>query len=338
MENTSFGAAVLESCFSAAVAAPSIHNTQPRRFRLDSDTVTFQVRAAPERSMRQTDPTGRALLLSVGACVFNLRVALAHFGWSPVTHLLPSPEDPGLLATVRPAELAARKGEERGFDLYDVIWRRHSNRFPFSDQPLPVSVRDELRAVASAEGAWLRFSEGMETTRLLRMTAEAERRNRLDVDRAAEGRQWVHRDLEPAPDAGLPRTALGPQNAWERLPLRDFTAQWHPEKLIARPFEADPVIALLTTDHDRRVDWLRAGQALEHVWLVATAYGLRASLMHQAVEWRDLREALLVTPDATVHPQLLMRLGYGPEGPATPRRTPGRFLWQVTQAEDASSG
>ncbi|MFJ8114187.1 Acg family FMN-binding oxidoreductase [Streptomyces sp. NPDC096132] len=324
MESTPFSAALLETCVSAAVAAPSIHNTQPWRFGLDSGTATFEVRAEPGRGMRHVDPTGRALLLSVGACVFNLRVALAHFGWSPVTSLLPSPADPGLLATVRPTGPTAREEDQGSVDLYEAIWRRHSSRFPFTSRPLPEAVREELGAVARAEGVLLRFPEGTDTTRLLRLTAEAERRNRLDADRAAEGRRWLHRDLEPAPDTGLPRAALGPQDAWERVPLRDFTGQRHPERLMARPFESAPVIALLTTTHDRRVDWLRAGQALEHVWLVATAYGLRVSLLHQAVEWADLRDALVAAPDGMAHPQLLMRLGYGPEGPATPRRTPGR--------------
>ncbi|MER5435249.1 nitroreductase family protein [Streptomyces sp. NPDC002588] len=323
MESTTFGAALLETCVSAAVAAPSIHNSQPWRFGLDSETVTFEVRADPAKGMRHVDPTGRAVLLSVGACVFNLRVALTHFGWSPVTRLLPSPDDPALLATVRPSVLTARQGEEHGADLYRAIWRRHSSRFPFASRPLPPAVRDELAAAARTEGASLRFCEGADATRMLRLTAEAERRNRLDADRAAEGRRWVHRDLEPAPDTGLPRTVLGSQDTWERIPLRDFTAQRHPERLTARPFEMNPVIALLTTEHDRRVDWLRAGQALEHVWLAATAHGLRASLMHQAVEWADLRDALAAAPYATPHPQLLMRLGYGPEGPASPRRTPG---------------
>ncbi|MFE1291818.1 Acg family FMN-binding oxidoreductase [Streptomyces sp. NPDC058751] len=323
MKNATFGAALLETCVSAAFAAPSIHNTQPWRFGMDSETVTFEVRADPERGLRYADPEGRALLLSVGACVFNLRVALAHFGWSPVTRLLPSPDDPDLLATVRPSGLTARQEPERSEDLYEAVWCRHSSRFPFTSRPLPAAVRDELAAAALAEGASLRFPDEVDVTRMLRLTAEAERRNRLEADRAAEGRRWVHRDLEPTPDTGLPRTALGPQDAHERIPLRDFSAQRHPERLTARPFEANPVVALLATEHDRRVDWLRAGQGLEHVWLVATAYGLRASLLHQAVEWADLRDALDSTFDATAHPQLLIRLGYGPEGPATPRRTPG---------------
>ncbi|MEW2048049.1 hypothetical protein [Streptomyces sp. NPDC005476] len=334
MDTTSFGAALVETCVSAAVAAPSIHNMQPWRFRLDSDTLMFQVRAAPGQDMRHVDPTGRAVLLSVGACVFNLRVALTHFGWSPDTRLLPRPDDPGLLATVRLAELTARREEERCADLYEAIWRRHSSRFPFSDRPLPVAVCDELSAVARAEGAALRFCGAGEATRLLRLTAEAERRNRLDADRAAEGRHWVHRNLEPAPDTGLPRTALGLQDARERLPLRDFTARRHPERLTARPFEPDPTIALLTTEHDRRVDRLRAGQALERVWLVARAYGLRASVLDQALEWDDLRNALVTTCDGGAHPQLLIRLGYGPDGPATPRRAAGRVLREVAGAPD----
>ena len=96
-----------------------------------------------------------------------------------------------------------------------------------------------------------------------------------------------------------------------------------------------PSIALLTTEHDRRVDRLRAGQALERLWLVATAYGLRASVLDQAAEWDDLRDRLVDACDGGTHPQLLIRLGYGPDGPATPRRAVARVLREVAGAPDA---
>ncbi|MEU9190209.1 nitroreductase family protein [Streptomyces sp. NPDC048484] len=322
MRTALLDAATLEACVSAAVAAPSFFNTQPWDYRLDADTTTFEVRAAPERSLRHADPVGRALHLSVGASVFNLRVAIAHFGWSPVVRLLPSPEDPGLLALVRLTAPLRRHGSGHRADLYPAIWRRHSSRFPFSEHPVPSPVRVELAEAAHADGATLAFPTSVETARMLRVAAEAEHRNRIDPDRGTESRRWVHSDADDSADTGLPRTVLGPQDARERTPMRDFTAQRHQERLPARTFESAPVIALLTTEHDRRTDWLRAGQALEHVLLVATVHGLRASLLHQPMEWPDLRRGLTPVPDHTGHAQILIRLGYGVQGPATPRRAP----------------
>ncbi|WP_405820576.1 hypothetical protein OG241_33235 [Streptomyces sp. NBC_01390] len=58
----------LETLVSAAVAAPSIHNTQQWRFRLDPDTLTLEIRAATHRGPRHmTDLPGRRRLLATGA-------------------------------------------------------------------------------------------------------------------------------------------------------------------------------------------------------------------------------------------------------------------------------
>ncbi|MGI5452137.1 Acg family FMN-binding oxidoreductase [Streptomyces sp. CA-249302] len=326
MRSAPLDAETLEACIAAAVAAPSFFNTQPWRFRLDPEDLAFEVRAATDRGLRHLDPVGRALHLSVGASVFNLRVAVAHFGWAAVVRLLPRPQEPGLLATVRPTGSPSRHATEHRGDLYQAIWRRHSSRFPFSDRVVPKQVCAELAEAAHAEGAALTFPEAAEMTRLLRVTSEAERRNRVDADRGRESRRWVHRDPDEPNDTGLPRTALGPQDAREHLPMRDFTAARHPARLSAQDFEATPLVALLRTEHDRRTDWLRAGEALEHVLLVATALGLRASLLHQPMEWPDLRRLLSPDPEHTGHAQMLIRLGYGPEGPATPRRAPEKVL------------
>lgn len=66
-------------------------------------------------------------------------------------------------------------------------------------------------------------------------------------------------------------------------------------------------------------DWLSAGQALERVLLLATLHGLATSLTSHARESRDPRW-LARAPTAMAYVQIVVRLGYGPEGPATPRR------------------
>ncbi|MET7597846.1 nitroreductase family protein [Streptomyces sp. NPDC005481] len=307
----------LEKLIAAAVTAPSLHNTQPWRFRFVPTTRTVLIRVATDRGLRHADPSGRAVHLSVGCAVLNLRVAVAHFGWEPVTRLLPRPGQPDLLASVRLAD-TARTTSPAG--LYEALWRRRSSRFPFSDRPLPSDLLWQLAEAAHVEGAWLDVLDSRKADHVLHTTWAAEGRNRTDTDRATESRYWTS---GPHPDSlGLPPVVLGPQDALDRIPMRDFGVHRSPAALPARPYERQPALVVLRTAHDRRTDWLRSGQALERVLLVATAHGVRSSLMHQALEWDDLRARLDRRLDDARrgHTQMVIRLGYGPEGSASPRR------------------
>ncbi|WP_308288488.1 hypothetical protein [Streptomyces macrolidinus] len=207
MNSARLDVAALETLVSAAVAAPSIHPTRPWRFRLDADTVTLEIRAVPDGGPRPSDPAGRAPHLAAGCAVLNLRVAVAHFGWEPVTRLLPRPEEPDLLATVR---IVGGSGDVPAPGLYDALWRRHSSRFPFSGRPLPRAVLGELAAAARAEGALLSRPTPEETERLLEPASEADHRVSTDSDPAARSRTYAPQPPEP----------LTPRGCRDRLPGR----------------------------------------------------------------------------------------------------------------------
>src|SRR5512142_1875309 len=64
-----------------AVLAPSSHNTQPWSFRVTRDGV--EVYGDYSRRCGVADPTGRELLMSVGAAITNFCAAAAHFGFEP---------------------------------------------------------------------------------------------------------------------------------------------------------------------------------------------------------------------------------------------------------------
>ncbi|MFF8925936.1 Acg family FMN-binding oxidoreductase [Streptomyces longwoodensis] len=315
MQTREIDASVLETLMAAAVAAPSIYNTQPWSFGLQPDTRSVEVRVDRRRALPLADPDRRAQHLSVGAAVFNLRVAIAHQGWDPVVRLLPDPSEPELLGTV---QLATRAGELPGCRwLYPAIERRHTSRMPFTGRPVPEAVVAQMVQAAQTEGARLYVPDFAETRLLLGLTAAAEARNQASPARTAESRTWI---TAPGADLpyGIPLTALGPQDADGRIPVRDFTGRLPVPHLPDQHFERHAQVALLWTTHDRREDWLRAGQALEHVLLTATAHGVRTSMLHQAMEWPDLRTAACL-PQRRCCPQVLIRFGYGPDGGRTPR-------------------
>jgi hypothetical protein len=313
--------AELRQLASAAGQAPSLHNSQPWRFVPKPDATGILVYGDPQRAVPLTDPFGRALLISVGAAVFNLRVAAHHLGRHADVQLAPDQGDPRLLAVVD-LSAPARTPTPYDRDLFPAIALRHSSRRPFSNRDVPESDLGELIEAARAEDVALSPLEEAGVRRVLGVTAEAESRTSADLARQAETQRWLRLE-EPATD-GIPAAALGPQDHDARVPMRHFTGR--PSDTPTQRFEALPQVCTLTTRADLPADWLRTGQALERVWLLATVLGLRVSVLHQAVEWADTRWRLRDADDPPGHVQLVLRLGYGPPGPVTPRRPVDEIL------------
>ncbi|QKW24609.1 nitroreductase family protein [Kitasatospora sp. NA04385] len=306
-------AAELRALVAAAGAAPSLHNTQPWRFRPTADGPGVLVYADPARAVPLADPDGRAMLVSVGAALFNLRVAAARLGL-PVEELDLMPEPIGDDRPVAVVRFGPRGAPCELAELAEEIGRRHSSREPFGNRDVPEAVIGELIEAAADEDTVLDVLEEDGARRVLALTAEAEARIAGDAARRAETDGWVR--AAPARD-GVPERALGPQDHEVRVPVRDFAGHGPAH---AQRFEALPQVATLATRGDTAADWLRAGQAMERVWLVATARGLRVSVLHQAVELPDTRWRLRDPESGIGTVQVVLRVGYGPPGAPTPRR------------------
>ncbi|MGP4050631.1 hypothetical protein [Streptomyces sp. 2A115] len=91
------------------MAAPSIHSTQPWRFGLAPESRSVEVVSTGGGSCRWPTRICPPQQPSVGAAVFNPRVAAVHLGWDPIVRLLPAAHDRDLLATVQLAGPAPRR-------------------------------------------------------------------------------------------------------------------------------------------------------------------------------------------------------------------------------------
>ncbi|WP_328519806.1 Acg family FMN-binding oxidoreductase [Kribbella sp. NBC_00359] len=296
----------------AAVAAPSMHNTQPWRFRFAGRTV--EVHRDRARELPAEDPSRRMLYVSLGASIFNLRVAAAALGMGSAVRHLMEQRRPDLVAVV---ELdAPLSGEMAGLAPY--LSERRTNREPFSDVRVPDQIRAELGLSARVEGAVLQWIDRPPMQWWLRMaTTDAMTADDQSRGRTAERRRWVGGDRA---DDGVPSSALGPRVAGGDPVVRDLAATGADELRPVADFERAPQFAVLATRYDGPIEWLRAGQALERVLLEATAHSVSTSLLNQVIEHEGLRWQINDPLGPWQRPQAVIRFGYGPPVPPTPRR------------------
>jgi hypothetical protein len=167
----------------AAVLAPSVDNTQPWWFSQEQHEIS--VHADIERRLDVADPSGREMLISCGAALLTIRLALRQLGFVPVTSILPDPDRPGLVARVSWAEqVPAADYEER---LYRGIERRYTHRNGFLPEPPPARVLAELCEEAAREGTILRIADTSdERAALAAAVTAAEHAGHLDGERARE--------------------------------------------------------------------------------------------------------------------------------------------------------
>ena len=310
-----------------AVWAPSVNNTQPWRFVVGPDQIGL--RADTERRLDVADPDGREMMISCGAALFTARLALRSLGYVPRARVLPDPGDPTLVARLSwPGRAAATEFERQ---LCSQVRRRRTHRGAFDPEPLPQGLLAALRAEAAKDGATLRIvADDGRRAALAAAVQRAERSAELDSRRVRELARWT-----PAPGSGcadgVPATAYParPERTDPYFPGRDF-ARGHgwglPPLSTASASRAAGVVGLLTTTADHPADWVNAGQALQRVLLIATAYGVAVALHSQPLELAWLREVIRSELSDAAYPHLVLRIGMVTQVAVGVRRDPADVL------------
>ena len=231
------------ACLRSAIAAPSLHNTQPWRFRLGADHVDVFV--DPSRRLAAIDPTGREAMISVGAAILNLRVAILAAGRIPLTQLLPSPDEPELMARVTLG--APHQPDATVFALRSAVGKRRTNRRPFRDIAVREEVLDQLTAAARVEAATLTVAD------------PAGREVLLDVIRSAQDTHDRYTSVEAGPTMVMLSTEADTAVHWlragqalERV-LLAATVRGVANTPMTAPTEVPELHRLLSESGDRRV-------------------------------------------------------------------------------------
>ena len=309
-------AEVLAETARAAGLAPSVHNTQPWRWRVHGDRLDLY--ADRSRQLGVADPAGRLLMISCGAALHHARVALAAEGWHPEV-ARSADSDP--VVQLRLGEHVGATGE--AMRLWQAAEIRRTDRRPLTATPVPPAALAAVRAAVEAEQVSLHLLREDQISELAVAAARADELSAEDDAFTAELAYWVGGQRPEG--TGLPDTAIPVQPPHTEVPVRDFG---QPGTLPTEPDAGDRAAsyAVLFGAQDTPAGWLRAGEALSAAWLTATEHGVAVLPFSAPVETSATRLALRRLLAGLGHPYLVLRLGLAdpdhPGPPHTPRLPP----------------
>ncbi|WP_433754570.1 Acg family FMN-binding oxidoreductase [Nocardia sp. CA-135398] len=321
----------VKTALALAVRAPSVHNVQPWRWRIGSRSIHLYL--DPERALPSTDPDQRELVLSCGAALHHLCVALAALGWSAVVHRLPNPADPNHLAAV---ELLRHRSTPLDIALSAAISRRQTDRRHYSSWPIPHGYLGLVTERAAALGAIVTQAGNRPREVLIEAMRTAAALHAGDVEYRFELANWSGRHSS---DDGVPARSTPRVESHDGLPAREFAAP----ALADGALEPDYAeLLVISTSADDRLSRLRAGEAMSAVLLTATNIGLATCLLTEPLELADLRNRVrLEVLDGVAQPQAVLRIGWlptsAPSLPVTPRRSVEDVLSPLESAAPSCS-
>ena len=317
-------AEVVERALDLACRAPSLHNSQP--WRWVAERGVLHLFSDPTRIGRSTDSTGREVIISCGAVLDHLRVAMAAAGWQANVDRFPNPNDLSHLASIdfSPMEFVTDAHRARA----EAIRRRRTDRLPFASPPDWDSFEPVLRDTVNAHLAVLDVIEDGCRPLLADASRLTEELRRYDSSYHAELSWWTTQ-LESV--QGIPPSALVSETEAAQLDVSRHFPTGGKDAHRAEIGHDHSRILVLSTYDDSRPCALGAGEMLSTVLLECTMAGLATCTLTHMIEVTSAREIVRRLTGKHGMPQVLIRVGKAPENETSPPPTPRRPLTDVLE-------
>jgi len=310
-------AALLKELVRYATLAPSGHNTQCWRFRLDNRSIVI----LPDLSRRTpvVDPDDHHLYVSLGCAAENLLLAARAFGFMGNAHFNSASD-----GAIR-AALERSKAEES--PLFKAIPHRQCTRTDYDGKPLDSEELRLLEAAGTGDGvAVILLTERDAMEKVLEYVVQG---NAMQINNPAfvsELESWIRfSDGEAIRTCdGLTARSTGSPpvpRSLGRLLFRAFFRARPENDKYARHIRSSAGIAVFVSNVNDKDHWVEAGRCYQRFALQATALGIHNAFVNQPVEESSLRpEFAKVLELDDRRPDLVVRFGRGKEMPRSLRR------------------
>ncbi|MDD1757302.1 MAG: hypothetical protein LUQ22_01030 [Methanotrichaceae archaeon] len=307
----------LKALLRYAILAPSGPNTQPWKFSIRDNEVSLI--ADLSRSLPSVDPTDRTLYISHGCLLTNLLIASEHFGFRYDVKCLPD----GLFGDRTAAVKLSKQVSSPKFpDLFHEITKRHTNRKGFENRAIEDDKLQKLKDCINRDGFKLDIittNEGKnEMANLLARAHKIQLGNKAFRKELAS---WIRPNTSEAKD-GLPGYSFGYsdfESFFGSFIFGAFDMSSSRARIETNYMKASPAVAVLSTEREDKLTWIKTGVLFETLFLTATQLDVRFDLFSQPTAIPELRHEMAQILK-TEFPQILIRMGYAEPAQHTPRR------------------
>ncbi|MBW9056713.1 Acg family FMN-binding oxidoreductase [Rhizobium mesosinicum] len=299
-----------------ATLAANGHNTQPWRFRVGESTI--DILPDLSRATPVVDPDNHHLFVSLGCAAENLLIAATASGRA------------GQLETDAGGErirYSFSRAEAHPHPLAAAIPRRQSTRAEYDGRSVPAADIEALRRSSETPGVRLvLLTDRARINQVRDLIAAGNDAQMADAAFIAELKRWLRFNPRSAIAAGdgLFSAASGNPVLPEflgGLAFDTFFTVGAENDKYARQIDSSAGIAIFLAEREDKAHWSAVGRACQRFALAATASGLKHAFVNQPVEVAGLRpELAALIGERGMRPDIIMRFGYGPTLPFSPRR------------------
>lgn len=293
-----------------AVLAPSSHNTQPWKFRIDDNRIDLFMDET--RWLKVCDDDQRELHISVGCCLENLLVAADHFGVRYQVDYLPDSSNPMHAVGVEFMDGAKEGGDSKLFQMIPV---RHTNHSEYDGRPIPEDILEQLSGCCDEPKIHLQLtSDDAIKQKVDALVVQADAMEFADPAFREELGYWIGQGVF---GTSWLMSKIG------KLAVTHINMGCSTAKKDSAVLMSSPVLGLISSKDNSRETQIKVGQIYQRLSLLAASFGIWCQPMSQIVQVEETKqEVAKLQPDSHLFPQLPFRLGFGePEKHRTPRRS-----------------
>ena len=300
-----------------ATLAPSSHNTQCWKFRIEENAISI----LPDLSRRcpVVDPDDHHLYVTLGCAAENLVQAALANGWMGDARF-DSAGDGLIKIALDPTKAVTTP-------LFEAIPKRRCTRAEYDGTPLQSEELALLEKAGTGNGVRVLLqTEKSAMEKTLDYIIQGNTTQVNDPAFVKEPKAWIRFSGNEAVSKGDGLFAASSGNpvlpTWlgSRMFNFVFSAKSENDKC-AKQVRSSAGMAIFVSEADDKSHWVEAGRCYERFALQAAALGIRNAFLNQPVEVPNLRPQFASYLNINSgRPDLVVRFGRGPELPKSLRR------------------